>query len=151
MKIAAALVLVASLVPRPSAAAPDCDGGTLVKLHATPGRLAFQATVTRPGATHATLLGGVDFQLTLVRSDGGPPFSYAVDIPPDRFVTRGAKTFYDHGGSFHGDVVLKDTPGQADTVRITFRDAAFAPTGEVAGDLRAYFTTSGRCARTCAA
>jgi hypothetical protein len=148
---AAALALAASLVARPSLAAPDCDGGTLVKLHANPGRLAFQATITRAGVTHGTFLGGGDLQVSLVRADGGPAFTYAVDIPSDRFVTRGAKTFYDHGGTFRGDVVVKDAPGQADTVRIVFRDAGFSPTGDVQGDVRAYVTTGAGCARTCVA
>src|SRR5690349_17442909 len=147
---AALAVLIALSLPVVAAAAPDCDGGSVVKLHVAPHRVAFQGTVTRAGATHATFVGSGPLQLRLVAPDGTLLYA-AVDIPPERFVTNGTKTRYDHGGAFRGDVVLKDARGQADTVRIVVRDANPNVVGTIGGDVRASITTGAGCARTCVA
>src|SRR5207253_6111914 len=147
---AALAVLLALLWPAAAAAAPDCAGGSIVKLHVAPHRVAFQGTVTRAGATHATFVGGGPLRLRLLGPDGALLYA-AVDIPPARFVTRGMKTRYDHGGAFRGDVVLKDAPAQADTVRIVVRDADPDVVGTIGGDVRASITTGAGCARTCVA
>src|SRR5437764_14585234 len=147
---AALAILIALSVPAVVDAAPDCAGGSIVKLHVAQHRVAFQGTVTRAGATHATFVGTGPLQLRLVAPAGTLLYA-ALDIPADRFVTRGTKTRYDHGGAFRGEVVLKDARGQADTVRIVVRDAQPDVVGPVAGDVRASITTGAGCARTCIA
>src|SRR5579862_1873354 len=147
---AALAVLIALWLPAIVDAAPDCAGGSVVNLHVAQHRIAFQGTVTRAGATHATFVGAGPLQLRLVAPDGTLLYA-AADIPAARFVTTGTKTRYDHGGAFRGDVVLKDAPGQADTVRIVVRDADPDVVGTIGGDVRASITTGAGCARTCVA
>jgi len=48
---AALAALLALSLPAAAVAAPDCAGGSVVKLHVAQHRVAFQATVTRAGAT----------------------------------------------------------------------------------------------------
>src|SRR2546426_11638815 len=98
---AAVAVILTLFLPVPVLAAPDCDGGTLGKLHVVGDRLRFAGTVTRRGATHATFVGGGPFQLRIVDTLQDDEV-YAVDVPADRFMTRGRVTSYDHGGAFTG-------------------------------------------------
>ncbi|MGH7895295.1 MAG: hypothetical protein ACREQL_11550, partial [Candidatus Binatia bacterium] len=133
-----------------ASAGPDCDGGTIRSLRLSPTRLRLAGTITRPGAHHATLLAGaVPFHVELVAADDPSTVLYAVDIPADRFVTRGTHTKYDRLGAFPGKVDLRDSKKQADTVMVSVRVAAPITGVGVSRDLRAAFTAGGRCARTC--
>ena len=149
-RVVRGVLALALLLPAAVSAAPDCDGGTMLKLRADAGRVAFQGTVTRAGLTHANFLAGGDLHFRIVRADGGD--FYTVDIPAAHFVTHGSQTTYDHGDTFQGDVILKKAPGQADTVRITIRSAKGAGAAEpLTGDMRAYVTTGASCSRSCVA
>lgn len=145
-----ALALVPVLASR-VVAAPDCDGGTVRSLRVSPTRLRLEGTITRPGASHATLLAGDSLTLDLADADDPSTILYTATIPGDRFTTRGSHTTYDRLGTFPGRITLRDSTKQADTVVVSVRVAASVAGVGVQRDLRAVFTTGTRCARTCLA
>src|SRR2546426_11096454 len=98
-----ALVFVL-LLPVRGLAAPDCDGGTVGRLHVVGDRLRFQGTVTRRGAAHAAFVGNGSFHFQIIDTVQDAEV-YAADVPGDRFVTRGRVTAYDHRDTFTGGVM----------------------------------------------
>jgi hypothetical protein len=145
----AALLLV--LAPQLALAAADCGGGSISRMTLVGNRLRFEATVTRAGLTHASLVvGAPGLRLQLVASADGTVL-HTIDVPPERFVTRGSSTKYDHAGSFNGRIILRDARRQHDTVRIVVSEPA-AGTGALVTQLaaaRVFVDTGGGCARTC--
>ncbi|HJQ85667.1 MAG TPA: hypothetical protein VKA21_16380, partial [Candidatus Binatia bacterium] len=135
------------VVPRGAAAAPDCAGATLLKLRVREGSVAFSATVTRPGLTHANFVTGPVNML--LHPPNSTAWGYGVTILPERFVTGATKTTYDHGGPFQGDVIIKNVAGQADTVKIVFRDPTADPFGTLGGDARLGININDTCYRSC--
>src|SRR5690242_1651093 len=146
--LATLLVLVA---PRLAGAAPDCAGGSIARLTLAGSRLRFEATVTRAGLTHAGLVAGAPgLRLQLVGADDGSVL-HTIEVPPERFVTRGNATRYDHHGAFVGRIILRDAHRQHDTVRILVNEPG-AGTGTLVGQLaaaRVFVGTGGGCGRTC--
>ncbi len=145
------VAVLAFLLPLASAAwaAPDCDGGSLLGLRLTATGLRLDGTISRPGVHHGTLLGTNAFHFELSAADDPATILYAATIPADRFMTRGSYTLYDRLGSFSGQVILRDSNKQSDTVIVSIRVAASIVGADVARDVRASFTAGSRCARTC--
>ena len=104
-RLVRASLVLALVVPAAVSAAPDCDGGTVLKLRAETGRVSFQGTVTRAGLTHANFTSSGDLHFRVVRGDGSD--LYTVDIAAAHFVTSASQTTYDHGDTFQGDVTLR--------------------------------------------
>jgi hypothetical protein len=148
---AALAIALVPLLGSAAAAAPDSDGGAIRSLRLSPTRLRLEGSITRPGATHDTLLGGN--QLSFVVADANDPGSilYTASIPGDRFTTRGTHTTYDRLGTFPGRVTLRNSKKQADTVVISVRVAAAVVGVGIQRDLRVSFDAGGRSARTCVA
>jgi hypothetical protein len=176
--VRAFVVAVVALLPAIAGAAPDCDGGSIrllriagvtdglspflgdgvdaaapgVQAAGTPRGIQFKGTVTRAGATHASLVAAPPgLTLAVVNADGGVPL-YTVTIPPERFVSGARATRYDGAGAFHGRVVLRNSRRQRDTVEIVVEatDERVMSLPE-AVPLRVEITTAGGCARTCVA
>ena len=145
------LAALLALAPQLALAAADCGGGSISRMTLAGGRLRFEATVTRAGLTHASLVAGAPgLRLRLVAAADGSVL-HTIDVPPDRFVTRSGATKYDHGGSFQGRIILRNARRQHDTVRILVTEPA-AGTGALIGQLasaRVFVDTGGGCARTC--
>jgi hypothetical protein len=133
----------------PASAAPDCAGGTLVRVRAKPGRLRIDARVTRAGLAHAALQSS-GLALRLVAPDDPGTTLWSLALPPERFASHGKTTVYDGQGTFDGRVLGRDWPRQADTVRLVVvdRDPPALPPGV---DYRLYADVGGACARTCVA
>jgi hypothetical protein len=146
------LVVLSLCVASPAGAVSDCDGGAIAKLRLASGRMRLEASITRPGATHASLVSGPGgLHLEIVDPADGTVV-FMTDVPTANFVTRGRTTRYDRAGDFRGTIVLKDSRVQADTVRIVMHAARASLTGiGTARDLRGQVTAGGRCARTCMA
>src|SRR2546426_3297672 len=152
MSPARSLAALLVLVPLRPAVAADCSGGSIGGLRLSARHLRFTGTVTRRDLSHGTLAygpPGLAFQV-VDASDGS--VVYTLDLPGERLVTRGHTTKYDRRGAFHGRLAMKDASGQRDTVRIVLSADDAAATGlDRSRALRAYVTTPGGCARTCAA
>jgi hypothetical protein len=146
------VALALSLLAGSSAlAAPDCDGGTIRSLKLSPTRLRLEGTISRAGATHATLLaGGNPFTVELAAADDPSSILYSTSIPAEHFVTKGSHTVYDRLGTFPGRVTLRNSKKQADTVVVSVRVAASVAGTGTERNLRASFDAGSRCARTCA-
>jgi hypothetical protein len=147
-RVALAVALLPLLASR-GVAAPDCDGGTIRSLRLSPTRLRVEGTITRPGATHATFLGGDPFTVEIADSNDPATLLYTATIPGDRFTTKGSRTTYDRLGTFPGRITLRSSTKQADTVVVSVRVAASVVGVGTQRDLRAVFRTGTRCARTC--
>jgi hypothetical protein len=145
---ALAIALLPLLATR-GAAAPDCDGGTIRSLRLSPTRLRVEGTITRPGASHATLLAGNAFTVAIADANDPASILFTATIPGDRFTTRGSHTTYDRLGAFPGRVTLRNSNKQADTVVVSVRVAAAVVGVGMQRNLRAVFSTGTRCARTC--
>jgi hypothetical protein len=145
------VALLLAAAPRLAVAAPDCAGGAIARMTLAGDRLRFEVTVTRPGLTHGDLVAGAPgLRLTLVSADDGAVL-HAIEVPPERFVTRARSTRYDHAGTFVGRIIVRDTRRQRDTVRIFVNEPA-AGTSALVSQLaaaRVFVDTGGGCARTC--
>src|SRR6185295_10989328 len=106
------LVVLSLVTAVPAAAAPDCDGGSIAKLRLASGRMRLEASITRRGVTHSSLVAAADGTVL-----------YAADIPSESFARRRRTTKYDGTGTFRGTIVLKNSGVQADTVRIALHAA----------------------------
>ncbi len=146
---AALAVALLPLLASPSAAAPDADGGTIRSLRLSPTRLRLEGTITRPGATHATLLGGTQLGFAVADANDLGSVLFTASIPAANFTTRGTHTTYDRLGTFPGRVTLRNSKKQADTVVVSIRVAASVVGVGVQRDLRVVFDAGGRAARTC--
>jgi hypothetical protein len=145
----AVLLLLLATAARVHAA--DCSGGGLRAVDVTPGKARLQATVTRDGLTPAAFVAsGVD--LVLEDADDGTVV-YRLQLPADRFVTRGKSTKYDRRGALHGTLRIRQLSGQADTIVLDLRDtrAATSNTSTDRNLLVRFAMSGGACARTCVA
>jgi hypothetical protein len=147
LRLAVAVLVLAT--PLTAAGAPDCDGGSIRVLRVRPGRVRLEATITRSGVTHGTLVTSGDLEVEITDASDGTVL-YSASIPADRFVTRSQSTVYDGAGAFQGRVTLLNSRLQHDTVRLSLRDghAAVVALG-TDRELRARVTTDGGCARSC--
>ena len=87
LAIVAALALVAVSSP-PAMAAPDCAGGTLVRLAVRGGHMRLDATVTRAGLEAAALV-GAGLRLRLVEASDPGTALWDVSLPAERFEAVG--------------------------------------------------------------
>ncbi len=143
----AVLAVLAACAGTAPVHAADCDGGTVRSARLAPGKVRFRGSVTRPGLTPAGLVAaGLD--LALETADGATVV-YHLQLPAERFVTRGRTTKYDRQGTLNGTVRLRPLAGQVDTVAIDVRDAAAGAVSIAGvGALRAHLL-GGACARSC--
>jgi hypothetical protein len=147
-------VMVTAALAAPASAAPDCAGGSVRVLRVrTPSGVYFRGTVTRAGATHATLVSASPGLTVRVFAADDGAVLYEETIPPERFVTEGRVTRYDGGGDFVGRIFLKDSRFQADTVDVfvSATDASAIGSLPATTHLRVEINTAAGCARTCAA
>ncbi len=146
--LTAVLVLLA-VAPR-GARAAECAGGTVLSMHLA-RQLRFVGTVTRPGLRHTNFVADPQgFVLEIVDAADGT-VRHAIAVPASRFVTNGSTTRYAGGAPFDGQILIKTSHNQADTVRILVTEKAppLAP-GSPAFDARAFLNGGAVCARTCA-
>jgi len=139
------VLLVALASP---AAAADCRGGSVLAVRLVGDRVRFDGTVTQPQVSHASFASaGLHLEIADVANGS---VLYAVDVPGERFVTRGRITRYDGAGAFRGTILLKKAPEQGNTIRIVLRatKASLGGLGGVTG-VRASMTAGSECVRTC--
>jgi len=147
--LAAVLAALLLMTPRPTEAA-NCFGGAARKAIIKQTRVIYLGTFTVPGGTHADLIAGGDFVLSLADVDDPDAAIVTVSIPAAQFSSTPKKTKYDGSGAFEGKVTLKDDKKQADTVVIkaiipaTLDPGALSPAG-----VRGEFSGGDECARSC--
>ena len=141
----------AALVGPGASQAADCWGGTARRFSVGQKSALFLGTVTRPGASHASLIESPgDFGLRIVDVNDAGRVLLDVQVPAERFETTAGRTRYDGAGSFDGTIVLRDRPQQADTVliRVRVKGALDLGSGRPSG-VRAEFRSGTTCAHSC--